>query len=201
MGGLSSFAGSNYDPNQPRDEKGQWSETGASGLSKMSKSDPLPAKPTPEQKRSKSLELSKQMGVRPAHPSEFKQAFDQAFPPGSEFANHVTHYTEEQLGQMKTFLSSDGKAGVVIHDHGDGRIEATALFNTGTTKGAGLAMLAHAVSKGANYVECYGPVLNKLYESLGFKVIDRFPFDDSLAAPGWDYEKHGRPDYHTMKLG
>lgn len=37
---------------------------------------------------------------------------------------------------MTPILRNDGKTGVLIHDHGDGRVEATALFNVGT-KGAG----------------------------------------------------------------
>jgi hypothetical protein len=41
-----------------------------------------------------------------------------------------------KAGNMTPILRNDGKTGVLIHDHGDGRVEATALFNVGT-KGAG----------------------------------------------------------------
>ncbi|GAC1476222.1 MAG: hypothetical protein PVSMB8_02970 [Vulcanimicrobiaceae bacterium] len=137
--------------------------------------------------------------IREASPAEFHKAFAAAFA-NSDFKAFVTHYTEKELGEMKLFLSKDGKAGVAVHDHKDGRVEGTALFNTGTTKGAGLAMLAHAcVVAKVNYVECYGPRLNASYATLGFKEHERFPFDPKQAAQGWNEKKFGRPDYITMK--
>lgn len=139
---------------------------------------------------------------RVASPTEFKAAFDSAFK-DSEFKNHVTHYTEEQLKEMKLYVTPDGKAGVAIHDHGDGRIEATALFNQGGAKGAGIALLRHAITQGANYVECYGPRLPELYKAVGFKVDSESDFNKEYAAPDWDYAKFPaeRTHYFTMKLG
>jgi hypothetical protein len=133
---------------------------------------------------------------------EFSSAFTSAFS-GSKFTNHVTHYSEEQLAGMKLYTTKDGKAGVAVHDHGDGRIEATALFNAGSSeKGAGLKLLDHAVKHaGVNYVECYGPVLNELYASKGFKVSSKSPFASEYAAKGWDYKEFDHPDYYTMTKG
>jgi hypothetical protein len=133
-------------------------------------------------------------------PKEFKQAFDAAFA-GSPFKDHVTHYTEEQLAGMKLYASADGKAGVAVHDHGDGRVEATALFNGGGAKGAGLGLLDHVMRvAGVNYVECYGPRLNTLYAPLGFKVDSKSRFNKQYAAKTWDFKRFDSPNYYAMKL-
>jgi phage-related protein (TIGR01555 family) len=133
-----------------------------------------------------------------ASPHEFKAAFDKAFE-GSKFTNHVSHYSEDDLAHMKLFTTPDGKAGVAVHDHGDGRVEATALFNQGGEKGAGLKLLDHVVrNAGVNYVECYGPRLNKLYESVGFKPTSENSFNPEYAANGWDYKEFDHPSYYTM---
>lgn len=169
----------------PRDERGRF----GSGLGTWA-----------DKKTGATPTLAEKLGVREATPREFRKAFATAFA-GSEFKDHVTHYDKTQLRGMKLFISKDGTAGVAVHDHGDGRIEATALFNSGSTKGGGLAMLEHAINHaGVNYVECYGPRLNKMYESLGFKVTDKFAFDPKQAAPGWDSKKFDSPDYHLMHL-
>ena len=98
-------------------------------------------------------------------------------------------------------LAAGGKAGVLIHDHGDGRIEPTGLFNVSGNRGMGLALLRMAMDKhGANYVEAYGPVLNNLYAGLGFRDTAAYAFDPSQAAPDWNYEKFDNPDYHVMTL-
>jgi hypothetical protein len=140
------------------------------------------------------------IGIRSTSPKEFKADFDKAFK-NSEFTNHVTHYSEKELEGMKLFVTKSGDAGVAVHDHGDGRVEATALFNSGNTKGAGLLLLAHTIEHAkVNYVECYGPKLNQLYEKLGFKPDSQSPFNPEYAAPTWDKEKFDSPDYFTMRL-
>lgn len=174
-----------FDDKHPRDERGRFSGSGLGAWANKKLGVPM----------------SGEIGIREAKPREFKKAFATAFA-GSDLSNHVTHYTKQQLRGMKLFMSADGKAGVAVHDHGDGRVEATALFNSGGKKGSGLTLLAHVIEHaGVNYVECYGPRLNKLYESLGFKVTDKFPFDPTQAAKTWDYEKHDHPDYHCMRFG
>lgn len=139
-------------------------------------------------------------GPREISPKDFHAAFSGALK-GSDFSAHVTHYSEAQLKGMRLFSSADGKAGVAVHDHGDGRIEATALFSNGGEKGAGLKLLDHVITHaGVNYVECYGPKLNQLYESLGFKVSTRDAFNRDYASPSWNSEKFDSPDYFTMRL-
>ena len=137
-----------------------------------------------------------------ATPEGFSAAFERAFQ-GSPYSAFVNHYTPAEIKaeHMTPVLAEGGKAGVLIHDHGDGRIEPTALFNTSGSKGAGLALLRRAVAEHhANYVECYGPVLPRLYGTLGFADDETYPFDTSMAAPDWDYKRFDNPDYHIMTL-
>lgn len=133
---------------------------------------------------------------------EFLNRFEQAFA-NSPYSAFVTHYTPEQVaeGRMTPLLSNEGKTGMLVHDHGDGRIEGTALFNTANVKGAGLALLKEAIEKhGVNYAECYGPYLPALYKTLGFETESAFDFDPTLADPKWDRAKFDEPKYHIMRL-
>ena len=133
--------------------------------------------------------------------SSFKESFDKAFK-GSPFSAFVNHYSLEEMKSegMKPLLSADGKTGLLIHDHGDGRIEATALFNNGES-GAGLQLLKNAIDNhGVNYVECFGPALPVMYGKLGFEVESQNSFDPQYAPTDWNYEKFGTPDYYTMRI-
>src|ERR1035437_5296122 len=78
----------------------------------------------------------------PLH-QEFKNAIDAALPPGHPQSLYVNRYTVEEMKAMTPLLRNDGKTGVLIHDHGDGRIEATALFNVGP-RGGGATLLREA---------------------------------------------------------
>lgn len=148
-----------------------------------------------------SLSLALSGGTDNAEPEDFHSAIENAFT-DSEYTNHITHYSVDDLAEMRTLmLSNDGQTGMAVKDHGDGRIEGTALFNQGGPPGAGLAMLRLGVeAHGVNYLEAYGPVLPKLYGQLGFQVVEKSPFSPTLAPPGWDYDKFDSPDYFTMRL-
>jgi len=102
---------------------------------------------------------------------------------------------------MKAVVTTpDGKAGFAVKDHGDGRIEITALYNTSTEKGLGSKMLGHAVERyGVNYLECFGPALPTIYEKAGFVVENKYPFDREQAPKDWNYAQFGTPDYYTMR--
>ena len=135
---------------------------------------------------------------REASPKEFKAAFDAAFK-DHPLTSFVSHYSEAELAGMKTLLANDGKTGIAVHDHGDGRVEGTALFNNGGPKGAGIELLKHAIDHaGVNYLECYGEQLRQAYEKAGFAVTSSSPFNREYAAPDWNYEKHGTPNYYTL---
>jgi len=135
-------------------------------------------------------------------PTKFLKSFKEAFTnnPRSAYVNHYT-FAEIKAGKMTPMLSRDGKTGVLIHDHGDGRIEATALFNSGNKSGSGLRLLKEAVDKyGVNYVECFGDFLKNTYGSVGFKVESTSPFDPQYAPSNWNYKAFGKPNYYTMRI-
>jgi len=166
-----------YDPNQPRVPAG--SPTGGEWTAGES---PLAS------------------GVYSASAAEYKIAFDAAFADNPRSA-YVTHYTEAELQEMTLLLSNGGKTGQAIWDHGDGRIEATAVFNVSGIRGEGLRLLKEAVDDhGVNYLECFGPKLPEIYGTLGFKDTAVYPFDPAQAPKGWNYERDGTPDYHIMGL-
>ncbi len=89
----------------------------------------------------------------------------------------------------------------MVHDNGDGQVEATALYNTSDVKGAGTALLKEAIDHhGANYVECFGPKLNQLYGKLGFKTMSTNPFNPEYAPRNWNTALDDSPNYHTMSI-
>jgi hypothetical protein len=131
---------------------------------------------------------------------EFFQAVESAMGPDNPLSKFVTHYSIADLRTMSArYLDRSGLAGIAAHDHGDGRIEGTALFNAGAPKGTGRLLLQHAVEyAGVNYLECLGDVLRALYESSGFSIESSTPFNPEYAPPNWNEAKFGRPNYYTL---
>ncbi len=140
--------------------------------------------------------------AKEAGPESYRASLEAALE-GSPYTHHVNHYSAEELGGMKALLLADGgMAGVAVKDHGDGRIEATALFHqAGGTPGVGLALLRRSIADyGVNYGEAFMPILPKMYERVGFEVMERYPFDPEQAPAGWDRQRFDEPDYVTMRL-
>jgi hypothetical protein len=133
-----------------------------------------------------------------ATPGAFKKAFDHVMY-GHPYSAFVSHYSLDELAGMRAlYLSGDSTAGIAVHDHGDGRIEGTALFSTGG--GLGQVALRHAIRHaGVNYLECFGEALRLLYQNNGFVVESESPFDERYAPPAWNYERFKRPNYYTLR--
>jgi hypothetical protein len=131
---------------------------------------------------------------------EFYDAIEGAMGSANPHSAFVTHYSLTDLRAMSArYLTPDGLAGIAAHDYGDGRIEGTALFNASSQRGVGRLLLQHAMNHaGVNYLECLGDVLRRLYEKSGFVVQETYPFDPTMAPPGWDEAKFGRPNYYTL---
>ena len=138
----------------------------------------------------------------PTDGAAFSASFEAAFK-DNPYTAFVNHYTPEEIQNegMKPLTSNNGQTGLLIHDHGDGRIEATALYNVSDTPGAGRALLQDSVANhGVNYVECFGEGLRDIYQTVGFQVDTTSSFDPQYAPKDWNYEKFGTPDYYTMKI-
>lgn len=95
-----------------------------------------------------------------------------------------------------TYLTPDLLSGYSIRQECSGDHSLVGLFSF--VRGRGDALVAQAVRRGANVLECYDVVaLTSLYERHGFRVVERFPFDPTLAPKGFG----GAPDYLTMRRG
>jgi len=119
-----------------------------------------------------------------------------------ERQHFLTPFTAEQIekGGMRAFLSDDGKVGFILKPDG----EIANLFNVSGQRGAGALAMNEAIRLGGRRVEYFDtPKLRKLYERLGFKETERFPFDLDIIRkdfPDYDPAKLGRPDYVVAEL-
>lgn len=115
-------------------------------------------------------------------------------------SGYLTFYSAQEIQSngMIPLLGNSGKTGVLIWRH-DGHVEAASLFNNSNVQGAGMQLLNHVLDEyGVNYVNAFEP-LNTLYESLGFRTVDKDAFDPKYAPDDWDYASHGRPSVHYME--
>jgi len=138
--------------------------------------------------------------VEVTSPHDFSYRFSEAMK-GSPYIHHVNHYSPDEIASshMKPLTSNAGKTGLLVHDHGDGRVEATGLYNRSKVPGAGVDLLTHAMTHhGVNYVECFGPRLPQIYRKAGFVTREKLPFDPEQAPPGWNHKDFDHPSYHLM---
>jgi hypothetical protein len=110
----------------------------------------------------------------------------------------LTAYELSDFQHMRCFLAEDGKVGGAVKTVGDHR-EAVSLFNRDGSRGAGLRMLGHLTSQGADRLDCIGDVLRGLYERAGYRVVQRTPWDDRFKPHTWEYDLYGRPDIYVME--
>lgn len=85
--------------------------------------------------------------------------------------------------------------GYGLKGHGDNKT-IVGLFSI--VPGRGSELIEHAIARGGNSLECFDGKLREIYESHGFRVVGRYPFDHNQAPDNWDYERLGMPDYLTM---
>jgi hypothetical protein len=97
--------------------------------------------------------------------------------------------------------SNDGATGLLVKDHGDGRIEMTGLYNGSGIKGAIGPLISESIDKyGVNYAECFGPALAVIYERYNFRIVESYPFDPAEAPVTWNYARDDSPPYNIMEL-
>jgi hypothetical protein len=133
-------------------------------------------------------------------PERFHAAFQKAHndPVHGKF---LTPYSPEDFAKMETYLNADGTVGGAVKTADDGVREGVSLFNQGGPKGSGRKLLREMVDQhSVKRLDAIGPGLQKVYESVGFEVTERIPWDDQYAPEGWDYERFGRPDIVVMEV-
>lgn len=112
----------------------------------------------------------------------------------------VATYSPGEYGNMKLFVTEDGKAGVAVKSDGD----IVSLFNTpGGTKGVAFSALQLAVQNGGTKLDAFDTVLPILYAKAGFTPVSRLKWDDSQAPAGWNKDtfkafNKGEPDVVFM---
>jgi hypothetical protein len=157
-----------FDPDQPRDEDGKWTDGGGGDGGGGS------AGPS--------------AGFVSPSPDEFIAARDQ-----STRQNYLSPLKPEDLSGHTLVSTKDHKAGVAIDPKGD----LQNLYNNGGPKGIAADLVADAISKGATTLDCYDGYLPDYYRQLGFVETGRLKFDASQAH-GWDVNKQGTPDVVFM---
>lgn len=113
---------------------------------------------------------------------------------GSTRPGYLSHYTPEELAGKQLYTSADGKSGYLLDEHGD----LGNVFNNSGRPGEGRSAILHAVANGARTLDAYDGFLPGRYAEYGFVPVGALRWNDEYAPPGWDYEKHGRPDIVFM---
>lgn len=127
-----------------------------------------------------------------AHAEIFAAAVEAAREALGALAGNLADYTVEDFATMQCFLAEDGQSGFAIK----GGDELVNVFSV--VKGRGDAIVEAAVEAGAARLDCYDGHLARLYGRHGFVVTERNAWSDEYAPAGWDFARHGRPDFLLM---
>lgn len=117
---------------------------------------------------------------------------------------YLTFYpaSKIQSERMIPILENDGQTGVLVWNHGDGRIEMAGGFNNSSVPGAGMDLLRRTRDQyHVNWIEAFEPLDKKYAKELGFHEISRDEWNDEYAPAAWDYDKMGRPSVVYMGYG
>jgi len=157
-----------FDPDQPRDEDGKWTDGGGGDAG--------------------GGDAGPSAGFVSPSPDEFIAARD-----ASTRQNFLSPLKPEDLSGHTLVSTKDHKAGVAIDPQGD----LQNLYNNGGPKGIAADLVAQAISKGANTLDCYDGFLPGYYRQFGFVETGRMKFNPEFAH-GWDVNKQGTPDVVFM---
>lgn len=126
-----------------------------------------------------------------------KQQFANSIKEAKEANPHggaVDEHSLDELKTFKTFLSSNGMAGVAVKPDGD----ITAVFKNSNYKARGAVndLIITARLNGGVKMDCYGIGLVNKYEACGYKAVARIPFNPEYADDPWLLEN--RPDVYVL---
>lgn len=159
-----------FNPDQPRDEDGKWTDTGAS---------------TSDGRTKDGVET----GMKPASPAEFVAARDR-----SSRQQFLSPNSAEDLANHKLLTSADGTVGISVDPKGD----IQNVFNNGGPKGGAAKAMVAAIANGGRTLDCYDGYLTRLYSRFGFAEDSRMKFNPDYAPAGWDHAKYDSPDIVFM---
>lgn len=117
---------------------------------------------------------------------------------GNPFSASVYVYDQSEYGNMRLFLTADGKAGFALKGN-----DIVSVFNNGAEKGIAHELMMLAVQEGGRRLDAFDTVLPRIYAVHGFEPAARLGWNDEYAPPGWDkklYERYngGEPDVVFM---
>ncbi len=129
----------------------------------------------------------------PVSLSKFTETRDDNIP--SDFRAFVTPYTPKKYREMgvRTYVSKGGKSGYAIKKDGD-------IISVFSSEGKGKLMIADAIKRGGNKLDCFDGFLPAFYGKFGFKETGRYKWDDQYKPQGWNTAKHDNPDVVLMEL-
>jgi hypothetical protein len=117
----------------------------------------------------------------------------------------LTPYTPQQLQEKvargaQVYMNPEGAAFII--DNGD----LQGVINASDVRGLGRDAVEQAIANGARTLDAYdvpasiaGVNLPEYYGSSGFEEINRYPWNEQYAPPGWNYEMYGTPDVVLME--
>ncbi len=120
----------------------------------------------------------------------------------NKFGAAVYVYSEDEYRKMKLFITEDGTAGIAVKSDGD--IVSVFNFMNGPHNLVARHLLLMAMEAGGKKMDNFDTVLTPLYESMGFEVVRRDPWNEDYKPEGWDKAtfakwNNGEPDVVYME--
>ena len=168
-----------FDPSEPRDERGRWTEGGGSDGGDDDIAIP-----------SEHIAGTYKRGGITVHAltadgnEQFHDAISSA-KAANKYGASVHVYEPEEYRNVKMFLTPDGLAGLAVKPDGD----IVSVFkgpNSPLKAGFAEAALSLATQQGGNKLDAFDTVLPGLYGANGFRAVARLAWNDQYAPDGWD---------------
>jgi hypothetical protein len=110
----------------------------------------------------------------------------------------VAHlYSPAKYAKMKLFLTPDGLSGFAL----DGENIVSVFSHNNAPRGRLRKIIDTALANGGRKLDAFDTGLPRMYAALGFREVDRKPFEKKYAPKDWDYDKLGEPDVVFMEYG
>ena len=197
-----------FDPNEPRDDQGRWTDGGGSdgapaAGAPYSSTVPSPDKGAGDVKaiyrptaQTKSDFTHHGVDITPLNFYELKSQGAWRFHDAIKAAKEASPYgaavelhDPAAYATMRTFLTPDHKVGFALNDN---NIVSVFKKPDSTAKSAAGSALTLATQLGGRRLDAFDTVLPRLYANGGFRAVARLPFDEKYAPPGWSKDTFGK---------